>query len=407
MDTIVLHEYNDAGQEPGDIILWFQRHGVRGVTEDYRDLSGANALARHAMQRAASEIWRELDHERYRREKAQWEQEMSAPYGVLRRMFWGRFRRYWNPSRQSGEVWLHHQAQKKDRERSWVSQDREDRLRGAEKRRIREQEQIDRIGVDGFNRRMARQKQESIQNKAAKVDRTGKEFLRFLDWRQSPKGRVYDKAPAYGTPEKVFCGPARSQRRVLTVPMRDSEALYGVLCCLVGKNIHVSVDMMQTASVQSVAICYAIRNKKASRINGMDRCPDRVSSKRLTTHYENEKLGHLFGWGEGSLTWCLFPEEWRKYQGLEAPLGNPQKATRAEYVRNIRGCLIGMMIHAKQHRLSFKIGASERVALTVDQVMNQYFQDPFERERQKTLAAQRERGIRYQLRNRVPVVALN
>ena len=407
MDTIVLREYNDAGGDPDDIILWFQRHGARGLTEDYRDFSGANALCRFAMQRAASEIWRELDHERYRREKAQWEQEMSAPYGVLRRMFWGRFRRYWNPSRQSGEVWLHHRAQTKKRHNAWYVQDREDRRRGAEKRRAREQEQIDRLGVNGFNRRMTRQKAESIQTKAAKIDRTSKEFLRFLDWRQSPEGRAYDTSHGYVRPEQVFqTRPFCTSSSVVSVPMRGPSDLHEVLCHLVVEKKPVyraEVTLMQTASLETIPVPYMlVDDGRVSRLNGLGRLPDSVT-KRLTSHAEKDGT-HYFGWGEMATPYPQFPDEWRKYEGLEAPLGNPQRTGRGEIVRTLKGCIVKMTVTTQEHTLHFKTGAS-RTALTTEKVFSQYFLDPFERERQKTLAAQRDRAQRYQLRNRMPVVA--
>ena len=400
MDTIILHEYIDAGEDSDDIILWFQRHGSRSVTEGYQHLSGANALMMHAMQRAASEIWRELDHARYRREKAQWEQDMSAPYGVLRRMFWGRFRRYWNPSRQSGEVWLHHQAQMKEGSDARKYQDREDRRRGAEKRQHREQEQKDRLGVYGFNRRMACQKQESIRTKATKVDRTGKEFLRFLDWRQ---GCDYDTTRGYIQPEQVFQAPGLpSATSIISIPMRGASDLHEALCRMVAEKkpvCRVDITLMQTASLETIPVPYMlVDNGRVARLNGLNRLPDHVT-KRLTSHAEKDGT-HYFGWGEVATPYRQFPDEWRKYEGLESPLGNPQKTGRGEVVRTLKGGIVKMTVTTQEHTLCFKTGAS--VGLTVAQVFSQYFLDPFERERQKTRAARREKAIRYQLRDRVP-----
>ena len=404
MDTIIQQEYNDGGEDPNDILLWFQRHGPpHGVTKEYQVLSGAKVLMKHAMQRAATEVWLQFDPKRYAREKAEWEREMSAPYGVLRRMFWGRFRRYWNPSKRSGEIWLYHQDQKKCRLFARKAQYCEDRRRGAEKRRIREQEQIDRLGVDGFNRRMARQKQESIQNKAAKIDRSSKAFLRFLDWRQSPAGQKYDTPRKYVRPEKVFETPTRTSTSIVSVPMRQSSDLHEVLCRLVAEKKPVrgvEVTLMQTAAIETVPVPYVLVVDGVNRLNGMNRLPD-FATRRLTSHAERDGT-HYFGWGEEVTPYQQFPDEWRKYEGMESPLGNPRKTARGEIVRTLAGCIVTMTVTTQDHTLRFKTGA-DQTALTGDQVLGRYFLDPFEQERQKTLAAQREKAIQYQLRNQVPV----
>lgn len=415
MDTIVLHEYCGAGEDPDDILLWFQRHGARGVTEDYRNLSGANALRTYAMQRAASEIWRELDHERYAREKAEWEKETSAPYNVLRRMFWGRFRRYWNPPRQSGEIWLYHQVQKEDQFNSWKVQDCEDRRRGAEKRRIREQKEIECLGVDAFNQRMWRQKQESIRNRVAGVDRSSTEFLQFLDWRQSREGQQFDTVPNYGQPEKVF-SERLPQHIVSTTPtssdppnvhafvaMPTSSDLHDVLCRLATEKrpVYVRVTLLQTASLESVPVPYALDGERLARLEGVSRLEDYITHS-LISHVEKDGA-HYFGWGEEVVLYRRFPDKWRNYEGLASPSGNPQKGAYGKVVRTLKGCILKMIIATQEHVIYFRKGASARIAPTVDQVMNDYFMNPFEKERERALAARHARATFQRLRNLAPV----
>ena len=402
---VVLCEHQSAGAKKHDIILWFFRHGKDEVpTSEINTLQGHGKHMYYAMQRAASEIWRELDVERYNREKAAWDQD--RPYNVLRRMFWGRFRSYWNPQRESGCVWEHHRLQHRSAYDVWKAQDLEDRRRGAEKRRIKEQEQIQRLGVDGFNRRMHRQKAESIVTKAEKIDRSSKEFLRFLDWRQSDAGKAYDKKPVYKKPEKVFPALTWTNYKTHTVPMATPRDLYDVLCRLVAEDIRVEVTLLSTAAIESVPVSYVVKESgKASRLENMGRGQDH-QERRLTRHYEDADLGHLFGWIEGHEVWTLFPEEWRKYQGLERPLGNPQKSSRAESVRNLKGCIVKMKVGGRGNLLNFVTGATSQ-ALSPDQVMDKFFPDPFSEAKRKAEEARREKAVRYQLRNRTPVVAQN
>lgn len=387
MDSVILQEYKDAGEDANDIILYLQRHGPFAISQGYHGLYGSTVLSNYAMRRAAKEIWREFDLERYQRERNEWMKD--TPYAVLRRMFWGRYRRYWNPSRQSGDVWLYYIAKKKEHLDNKRAEDRQDRHRGAEKRRVKEQQQIERIGLEGFNRRMERQKAESIQIKAAKVNRTSKEFLRFLDWRQGSEGKIYDTTQIYVTPRQAFCTPSGTSDLPISVPMRKAHDLYEVLCRIVAKPVcSVEITLMQTAAIETVPVPYLLVGDGLARLNGMSRLSDFVT-KRLHSHVENDGK-HYFGWGEIVRPYRQFPDEWRQYEGLELPFGNPQKSARGEIVRRLLGCIVKMTITTPDHKLVFHTGA-ETFYMTPADVITGYFQDPFERERQKTLKAQQDR----------------
>lgn len=377
MDCIVVQEWEAAGAADDDVLLWFQRHGPSPHPgTDFQHLYGAITLMGYAMQRAASEIWKELDHARYVREKAKREAEISTPYGVLRRMFWGRFRRYWNPTRQSGEVWqLHNEQQQATREQKKATY-REDRPRGAQKRRTKEQQQMDR----------------KAESRTTGVDRASRHFLAFLEWRQSTEGKSFNNPPGYIEPEGVFYGSA-PPTKMQTVGVLDASSIHRLLCQLIEQNEIVNrvvIKIRQTLDVSTVPAPYLIHpNDTLFPLTGMARLKD--DGFYSVTHHHKGCLGI----GEYSTAYRLFPDPWNAYEGLEEPLGNPGKYQVATVVRNLKGCIAMAKIFTPEVQLTVHTGGS----MTVQAILDKYFVCPFEMARREALDTQRTRATKHRLRS--------
>lgn len=388
---IVRQEHEAFNGDTNDVVLWFGRHGADpapGIR--FEHLSGARALSRYALLRAATEIWHELDPTRYAIEKADWEHECSAPYDVARRLFWARFRRYWNPKRGTGEVWLWHQKQLAAARRLHRKHISEQRLRGAEKRRRKEAQEIARLGLDEYNQRMARQKLESLHIRAAKVDRTSKEFLQFLEWRRSNEGRSYDKRPHFDSPDVLPSAPSINRRsHTVATSLSTSADLYRFLQLLTEQKRAlfecVAVTLVSTADPNTVPVPFVLLNGKPSRLDGSPRLPDIATVHILRTMHNG-----LYGWGATGSVFRSFPERWRKYEGLEPPFGNPRLAAKASIVRRIEGCLHELVVTTPTQQIVIKVGA-RACASTPLGLLEMYFEDPFERARREALVARQER----------------
>lgn len=404
MDTIIATEHRESGAPVGDILLWFQRHCADSFTPEYHHLTKGGDLKNYALCRAAHEITGELDPERYEREKAEWYTKTDKPYTVLRRMLWGRFRHYWNPVRESGQVWLWYrmQTKKRDEER------RRERLRGAEKRHLKEEQEIDRLGLAKYNQRMAREKQDSIALRASRVDRTSTQFLKFLDWRESADGKKYDSPPHYDIPRTVFCHPQTPETKsgiclsIVTYPtlvkhtvgVTTPRDIYDLLVLLVDKPIYgVKVLLLHTVDVATVATPHVLSGGTIQSIRGMNR--EQNCQQRKLISFANG----YFGWGETATPYQLFPDEWKNYEGLEAPLGNPKITGRAYIVRNLKDCIVQATIEAPGVSVTVKTGAQSQ-PLTPSEIRDMYFLDAIEKARRKALEDRREKAIRYQLRDR-------
>lgn len=381
IETRVQEEICQSGDRPDDILWWFLCHGGASrievaCTTNVESLSSYNQHARAALERSASEIWHELD--------------LTQPTSV-RRLFWGRFRRYWNPSQKTGTYWKHYHARRHDAE----TRRRDEQRRGAEKRRLREQQEIDRLGVAAYSRRMQRDKEASLATRAAKVDRNSAEYLRFLEWRRTEKGRSFDTAPGNITPLPCVFGTHqwRSPSNRVSDAVYAPQDLFAVLCGLTEiegerrKALSVRVTVTQTAEVETVPVPYVVIGGTAYRLDGTARLGSSSSLYLLQSHFCDAKQGHLFGWGERTSFWCRFPDPWDKYNGLPLPFGNPRRSTNAQVIRSLKGCISTMIIESPEQTLTLRTGGRR----TPPEILDAYFADPFEREKRRVEAEREKR----------------
>ena len=299
--------------------------------------------ARQALLEATLGLLEGFDFTRYEREEG-WRD------GVLLNLFWGRYRSLWKPRRGTGALSLRSQelSQRILELKRRITQSQH--IQARNKQMEKEQQEIARLGRERYNQRMLRQKQESEQRKAQEVMTEAKrrrdpQYQRFLDWREKPETRALYEQPDVQAPLTHLpraSGPAPRAKSSQSLILASSSELNQLFVRLLQEFEILGRPKVSCRSINGDAstipyTCVAT-TKELSHLKGCSRKALNFSAE--ISHFYTRGARTVFCLDDEALfAYSLFPPEYKRYEGLPAPLGNPKKTARMQVMLDLSGCL--------------------------------------------------------------------
>lgn len=251
------------------------------------------------------------------------------------------------------------------------------RALGQKKRAIKINTLKTRLGEDGFNTMMQRDKAR-MHNKSTELTGSKKD-KQFAEWRQSPQGRLYDLPMSKKTDGFTVLSLNYNTRFGRTIVEFSTSASIGSVIEKLIKNrprdtfvINYNVDSL----TGDVPYTFCAEKSGDLRIDGHSHSTNGFHTKCI---YSVIQTGNAisYSFGENMSLYRTFPNEWLKYQGNPAPFGNPKLTTYMPVFNSFKDSMIrSISVRSNTHIINIKSSKSGEDVNTIVGKVNSVYTVP-------------------------------
>lgn len=225
-----------------------------------------------------------------------------------------------------------------------LSEYRRIRKRGADKRALKEKQLREKIGDSEFNRRMVIDK-----DKKSKKGGTDKQYLDYLEWRDSASAQKFFKISKESDNINVvklsYIIPMYSNTTTKRVSHTD---IIKILIYVLNKNYRTIITMVEGCTPEDIPHQYVLLENTKLNITSAKRSTS-ISGTILRWHTNNSKLLVSFD-KYTSNYYQTYPKQWSNFENYTDPttrtyVGNPKIKTKAHLFYAVCGKSINATIY--------------------------------------------------------------